>query len=162
MHGSSHQISFGATFYTTIKIEDTKETTYQGPRMDRKARLAELRNKRKGAVASEPAIEPDTSDEPAQPEATPVDVPEEAPTLRISENETVEAVASRIQEEIFERIYNEADVPAATTIPKGKNSYTKDLEKDIEPYTTRARLSTDKAINHIIRKKYEENLSAGN
>lgn len=132
---------------------------------DRKARLAELRNKRKNAV-HQAGIELPQSEAKEEPDAsigekveTPTEEQQsmETPTLRISANETVEAVASRIQEEIFERIYKEAD-----TIERNqeeKKSYTKDLETDIELYVTKARLDTDKAVNRIIREKYEQNFT---
>lgn len=132
---------------------------------ERKARLAELRNKRKNAV-TQVGIElsqPDTKEEPGASIEENVEAPfeeqqsMETPTLRISENETVEAVASRIQEEIFERIYKEADTTQSNL--EDKKSFTKDLEKDIELYVTRARLGTDKAINRIIREKYEQNFT---
>lgn len=135
---------------------------------DRKARLAALRKKRKAgldpAAVSNVAEEKQENPEPPT-MILPIANAEERshgkshlpPSLKISEDETVEFVAARVQEEIFERIHREtvSNSNPSASLP-AKQWHTKDLEADIEHNLKRAQLKTDQAVNRIIRKKYAQ------
>lgn len=139
---------------------------------ERRARLAALRKKNKqreeGNRITEASLNLETvadasgeglisSEGPSQPSAQddlPIQLPPQqieggsSLTFQVSEDTTVEAVAADIQRAEFERILAD-DTPT-------KTSYTKDLEGDIEGLLHRARVRTDRAINDIIRQKYQE------
>lgn len=142
-------------------IEETSE--------QRKARLAALRKKNKPskAVIETHQTESHTEDKTPQklgeapaPKEEPLD--DFAPSLRISNNETVEIIAARIQKQILEQIHARiAEPEAPAEKQKLESVYANDLKNDIDSYLRQAKYRTDSSLEKIIQKKYEEQLRTG-
>lgn len=90
----------------------------------------------------------------------------EPPTLKLSNDETVEVLASQIQDQILQNINEKLDnatmsgriESTAHRKPK-ESSHNQDLKADIEEYTTRAEAKTNIAINKIIQQRYQDSMS---
>lgn len=146
--------------------------------MDRVSRLAELRRKRQQgktpeAVQTENIEKLENAQKLQNPEETPTEdvkalitdtsVEQEeysnsaAPIFQVSENETVEAVAAKLQSELFQSISEQTgtfgEVQSHT---KEKINYNSDLKQDLEPFLLRAQKGTENAINRLIQQRFRE------
>ncbi|KAK6203185.1 uncharacterized protein RJT21DRAFT_132624 [Scheffersomyces amazonensis] len=88
------------------------------------------------------------------------------PSLSISNEEgqedTVEAISAKLQDEIFNKAHKEAidtsfDIVREETISKKK--YTEDLESDIAVNLNKAKFYTNKAINRLLQQRYTESVT---
>lgn len=145
-------------------MSDGLETSEQ-----RKARLAALRKKNKSskAVSDVPQTEVLKEDATLQKGEIAAVQEEEVldafvPSLRISNDETVEVLAARIQRQIYERIHQRiAEPEGPEEKQKPESVYGNDLKNDINGHLQQAKHRTDSALEKIIQKKYEERLRAG-
>lgn len=86
------------------------------------------------------------------------------PTLALSNNETVEVLASQIQRDILQDIRYKADAASnrqdeESPLEKHDSAYhSKDLKADLAYYFNKADTKTNQAINKILQTKYENSL----
>lgn len=135
---------------------------------DRRARLAALRKKRGGKDPSEAkqgtgAVQANTQEdgETANIDLESVDDLElPAPILQL-QDETVEALSRKIQEEILSQaraIANEG-LENVEDNPKSSTVLTKDLKDDLKDYIKLARTKTDRALLEIFQERFEKEVS---
>mmetsp|Transcript_6954 Transcript_6954/g.8821 ORF Transcript_6954/g.8821 Transcript_6954/m.8821 type:complete len:171 (+) Transcript_6954:38-550(+) len=84
------------------------------------------------------------------------------PTLAISNNETVEVLASQIQREILQDISQKADrtnyLDETASLEAHESTHNKDLKADLAYYINKADAKTNQAINRILQIKYQNSI----
>lgn len=86
------------------------------------------------------------------------------PTLALSNNETVEVLASQIQRDILQDIRHKADSAYSqqdeeSTLVKDESAFhNKDLKADLAYYFNKADTKTNQAINKILQTKYQNSI----
>lgn len=84
------------------------------------------------------------------------------PTLAISNNETVEVLASQIQREILQDISQKADttnyLDETASLEAHESTHNKDLKADLAYYINKADEKTHQAINRILQIKYQNSI----
>ncbi|CAG89046.2 DEHA2F07964p [Debaryomyces hansenii CBS767] len=86
------------------------------------------------------------------------------PTLALSNNETVEVLASQIQRDILQGIRHKADEASSgqdegSPLEKHESAYhSKDLKADLAYYFNKADTKTNQAINRILQTKYQNSI----
>lgn len=87
------------------------------------------------------------------------------PTLEISNSETVEVLASQIQEKILHDIGQRSGDASTVESPEydldGKHEpayYNKDLKADLAYYLNKADFKTEQALNRVLQDKYQNSL----
>lgn len=68
------------------------------------------------------------------------------------------ALDAEDQERLYRDIYNQTGMFEAEEIPAKAINYNSDLKDDLAPLYNRARHGTEKAINAVIQRKYQESL----
>ncbi|CUM47960.1 unnamed protein product [Debaryomyces tyrocola] len=86
------------------------------------------------------------------------------PTLAVSNNETVEVLASQIQRDILQDIRHKVDEASSrqdeeSPLEKHESAYhSKDLKADLAYYFNKADTKTNQAINRILQTKYQNSI----
>ena len=85
------------------------------------------------------------------------------PTLALSNNETVEVLASQIQREILQDISQRADkvskyLDDTASLEGHESTHNKDLKADLAYYINKADTKTNQAINRILQTKYQNSI----
>lgn len=85
------------------------------------------------------------------------------PTLALSNNETVEVLASQIQREILQDISQKADKASSyldemPSLEGHQSTHNKDLKADLAYYINKADTKTNQAINRILQTKYQNSI----